>query len=138
MLWALYLVIYLCFLSCFFFFPSVFSSSLIWNTSPCLLILFTFLCLDEILWESYLSWSGRGVLVREHPRAVCVCPVALVGELDGKWAGVGSSPMVCWELVPWWDVGPDKKGLEPGPGVSWGFFYIQWTSPPYQKCRCVP
>ena len=24
------------------------------------------------------------------------------------------------------------EGLEPEPGVSWGFSYTQWLSPPYQ------
>lgn len=47
-----------------------------------------------------------------------MCPVDLVGELDMKCALVGSSPMVCWQLVPWWDVGLDMKGLESGSGVS--------------------
>ena len=83
MLWTLYLVNYLCSISCFF---RVFSYCSIWNKFLFLLILLNFPFLYKTGWHSYLSWFSRGVLVWEHLSAVYMCPVALVGGLDLKWS----------------------------------------------------
>ena len=101
------------------------------NIFLCLLILFNFLCLYEFRWNNYLSWSWRHVLVWEHPYEVCTCPVALVGELDLRWAQATSSCGVCWQPPPWWVVGLELEGLEPDPGVIWDVSYAHWLSLPY-------
>ena len=64
-------------------------------------------------WKWFLVW--------ECPYEVCVCPMALVGELDLKWAWTVSSPGVWWQPLHWWDVGLELVGPEPEPGVSKGF-----------------
>ena len=58
----------------------------------------------------------KGVFLCECPYTVCMCSLALVGELDLLWAWVMSSSRVCWQLLPWEVVGLETKGLEPGPG----------------------
>ena len=75
----------------------------------------------EIRWNSYLSWFWRCVLVGEHPFAVCVCSVALVGDLDLKWARVMTSPGLSWQPPPWWGLGLETEWLESEPGVKHGF-----------------
>ena len=40
-----------------------------------------------------------------------------------------SSPGVCWQLVPWWEVWLEMDGLELEPGVSQGFSWAQQKSP---------
>ena len=76
----------------YLFLSGVFSCSFTWNKFLCLLILLNFLCLYEISWNSYLLWSSNGVLEWLCPYAVCLYPVALVGELDLIWAWITPSP----------------------------------------------
>ena len=111
---------YLCFIRGFFsvIFPP---RSLIWNMSLCLFILFNFLCLCEIRWNIYPSQSSRCALVWEYLYAICLCTVALVEELDLKWAWAASFPGVCWQPPPWWEVGLESEGLEPKPVASQDF-----------------
>lgn len=70
--------------------------SFIWNILLCLLILFTFLCLYEIKWISSLSQSWRRALVQDY--VVCVCSVALVGEVSTgpicPWGAVAATTLV--------------------------------------------
>ena len=70
----------------------------------------------------------KGVLLWEHPYVVYMCPVALVGELDLKWAQTASFPGVCWQQV-----GLELEQPEPEaePGVSQSFSYSQWPLLPY-------
>ena len=103
----------------------------VWNIFLCLLILFNFLRLYEITWNSYLSQSWRCVLAWECPYAVCVRPATVVGELDAKWAWAVSSPGVRWQLPPWWKSWLELGGLRPEPRVSQGFSQSRWLSQPY-------
>ena len=50
----------------------------------------------------------------QHPYTDCMCPVALVGKLDLKWAQVTFFPRVS----PWWEVALEMEGLEPEPGAG--------------------
>ena len=121
------LAVYLCFISCFF---RVFSIFFCLEKIPLSSHLLNFLCLYEVRRNSYLSSSWRDVLVWEHPYAVYVCPVALVGELDLTWAGLMSSQ---GELaaITLQGGGAGDGGLELEPGVSHGFSCAQWLPLPY-------
>ena len=46
----------------------------------------------------------------KHPYTVCLCPVALVGEMDLTGTQVTSYIRVCWLLSPWHDVGLKMEG----------------------------
>ena len=83
------------FISVSFFSPWGFYLVFLFGTySSIFLFCFTFsVYLYEIRQNSYLSQSWRCLLVRESPYAVCVCPVALVGELDLQWEGVHYIPV---------------------------------------------
>ena len=78
-----------------FFLRYFYSCSLIWVIFLCFLILFYFLCLYKIKWNSYLPPSCGCVLFWEHPCVVCMCPVAVMGDLHQKWAWSASSSEVC-------------------------------------------
>lgn len=56
--------------------------------------------------------------MREHPYAVSVSPLALVGELNLKWAEAVSSKGVQWLSMHWWVVGLEWEHLELEPGVN--------------------
>ena len=39
-------------------------------------------------------------------------------------------PQGVLQPLSWWETGLELEGLEPESGASWGFFYVQWLSPP--------
>lgn len=53
----------------------------------------------------------------EHPYAVCMCPVALLGELGLAQTQVMPFFRVNWQFPPWKEVGLEKEELEPKPCV---------------------
>ena len=119
-------------------FSGVFSCPFIWNNFLCLLILLNFLCLCDVRWNSYLSRSWRGVLVWECLYTVCVCPAAIVGELDLMWTRIMSFPRMCWQLSSCKEVGMEMEAIGPVPGVSWGFSTDHLPEPPYWGCGWGP
>ena len=87
-------IIYLCFIRIFFF-SGVLSCSLSETCCSALEFCLTFsLCLHKIRWSSYLFWFWWYILLWECPYAFCMCPVALVGELDLKSSWT-TSPLGC-------------------------------------------
>ena len=68
-----------------------FSLVLSWKQIP-LSSHFAYYSLYEIKWNSYLLWFWKCVLVWEDLYTVCVCPVALMGELDLTWIKPNLSP----------------------------------------------
>ena len=62
---------------------------------------FAYYSLYEIKWDSYLLWFWKCVLVWEDLYIVCVCPVALMGELNLTWMQAKSFPRECWQLSSW-------------------------------------
>ena len=86
LLWILYQVNYLS-LFHYFFSPSrLFSCSFICNIFLCPLIFFLSFSISMKLCEklTYPSLEGLCLCVWKCPYAVCICPVALVEELDQK------------------------------------------------------
>ena len=107
--WILYLVS--CLLTFhYLIFSGFFFCSFNWDHFFCLLILLNFLCLYEFRWNRYLLWSRRAVLMWKCTYTVCVCPVALVGELDFMWTQVMSFLRVCWQMSPTLVGGGDGDG----------------------------
>ena len=69
--------------------------------------------------------------MNECPYADCVCLMPLVGELDLMEVQIMSFPMVCWQLLPCWDVELEMKRLELLRSVRYIFPSAQWPSLPY-------
>ena len=85
--------------------------SFVWNQFLCFLILLNFPCLCEIRWNSYFFQFWMGILVLEHPFAVYMCPMALVGVLELKWPQVTYSLRVCSQLSHWWEMWLEIGGV---------------------------
>ena len=134
MLWTPYLVNYLSqFFSFFLFFVCLFVCFLFFHLKHIFLFshLLNFLCLFEIKWNSYLSFLkgcpcvGASIYNLHVSSGFCGMAVSEVS--------ITSSPRVCWQLSPWWEVGLEMEGVEPERGVSQGFFSAQWATPTYQR-----
>ena len=69
----------------------------------------------------------------EHPSAVCMSLVAMLGELDLAWTEVMSLLRVNWQLLSWEEVGLETEWLESEPAMSWGFPSAPWLSPAYWR-----
>lgn len=96
------------------FFPGFFSFYFTWNIFLCLPILFNSLCLYEIRWNCYLSQLQVCPCVGVLLCSLCV-PSGLSRKARSEVSAAASSPRLCWQLLPWWEVGLELEGLQPEP-----------------------
>ena len=66
----------------------------------------------------------------EHPCTACVCPVALVRELNLMWTQVMSFLMMRCQLSPWWGMELELERPESETSVSQGLPSAQWLDCP--------
>ena len=95
MLWTLYQVNYFHFIVSFPGFSLVLSIEI--NSS----ILSSWLTCSVPMRLGETVTDSMDVLVWKWLYTVCMCPVALVGELDLTWAWVTSFPTVFWQVSRW-------------------------------------
>lgn len=123
-LWTL--VVYPCFISCFFlrvFFFEINSS------------FFSFykLFLSVWIWVKELNFPHVLEVYHCVGAFVCryVCPLTFVEKLGLKWVWVTSPTSVFWQRSPQWEIRLDMEWVEPKSVMSLGSWYLQRLTSPF-------